>query len=284
MTDETLKSRKTTEVEQPKKRDKWERLQIAGQLLLPILIAGFGFYITNQDKAYQEQKLKTERVMNLLDHLANKEEKPNLVALAVLSYFQQRNEVNDDLVDAVTGAATSSGSSPKVVKESEIFLKNIVNSNASDTTKANAEKGLDKISNDKSAKKLSKPVSSNSNISFGESATKSIDAPATNSLVTVYLHYLKDTNSDLVSKIQTKLKEQKINAPGIEGVLKVRNQTQIRYFAGGANTNSDLLKIQDVLKSLGIEDPKPIDISDNYPNSDAKPRVYEIWLGTNDNK
>jgi hypothetical protein len=278
----TTDENKTLKVNEPdvaKKRDKWDKAQIVGQLLLPLVIALVGISFTYYqsktaeakaiaDKDVEEKRHKTERVTNLLDHLASDKEKANLLALKVIEYLNQKGEIDSDLVSSITGSLGGSGEkSDKVIESSTETLANVAKQSKSADTQKAAKENLTELTKNEDAK-----VS----LSAIKSLEKVDEQAVINLSARVYLHVLKGTSPERAQLLKKQLEEKGLVVPGIEMVDAVPNQTELRYFVG--SDESDLSKINQIMNGLALNANK-VDLSSRYPSSRIRPRHYEIWLG-----
>ncbi|MGI8638593.1 MAG: hypothetical protein ACR2MG_01355 [Pyrinomonadaceae bacterium] len=281
MNPETPNKKETTnenESAKPKQRDRWDKMQLIGQLLLPIMIALVGISFTyyqsktaderqKADKTREEERQKTDRVTNLLDHLASDKERANLLALKVIEYLNKKGEIDAELVSSVTGTLGGGERSDKVVESSTETLAQVANESPNQETKQTAKNNLQELTENKNAKVA---------LSALKSLAK-VDKRATVNLpARVYLHILKGTSREQAETLENKLEGNNLNVPGIDSVDTVPNRNELRYFFG--SNQEDIEKITRIMKELNISITS-VDLSSRYPNSPMRPRHYEIWFG-----
>ncbi len=266
----------TTEPEKPKPRDKWERAQIIGQLLLPIVIAFAGIIIARQDKINQEENLQADRVTTMLEHLGSEQKIERDLARKVVVHLANSGKIPPEIVPALveTNAEQVEKKTDDEIQSSTDSLATVATQSENSETKVEAKGSLVNLT-----------TTTNRRVALASTTSlNKIDATSANALpARVYLQVQKDASRELATILQARLKDASLLAPGVEGVNQVPDKTEIRYFKGGSNTDADLAAITNVLTALGIKDAKLVDLSARYPNSPARPRHYEIWLGNNTN-
>ena len=268
-----------SESEKPKRRDGWDKAQITGQLLLPIVVASVGVLFTycqneraqerqKADKEIELERQKTDKVTNLLKHLASKEEKENLLAIQVIEYLGKTEQGSPELIAALIGVIKGGNTSEKVISAAADKLVSVANESKDPKVRQEVKESFEKA--------VSTEQNSQAALNFAKSLAKVDEQAATNLPARVYLHILRGASREQAENLEKQLEANGLNVPGIDSVDAVPNQNELRYFYG--SNQDDLIKITRIMSGLGIKT-NTVDLSRRYPNTKIRPRHYEIWFG-----
>jgi len=251
-------------------KDSWSKTQI----LLPLVIALVGGIFTysqhqsdvnrlKQDKVESEsrlaqqeknevEKLKADRAITLLKHLSSDNERERFLALKFCGHLISKEQFPLEMLEVLEQIRTDDKNPENQKAARDSLVK------GAQTTVKTAQQ----------------------NIAIQRAAANVAPEIINNLPARIYLQFQREMPRDQAEEIEKMLEAKGWNVPGIEAVNQVPSQNELRYFAGGNNTDADVQNIVQILKGLNIE-VKTVDLSKNYPNSKTRPRHYEIWLSKN---
>lgn len=229
------------------KKDVWDRMNIIagiiGAILIPTALFFASHSISESEKQNTVLQARATNMMGLIQHLSSSNEKERIIASEVALSMSKNNQLPSELIPTIARLATEDKSS----EVAQVSTQTII-----------------------SAAKQSSPLKE-----IAQDAFKGIKPR-------VYFHIpndtLKETAVDISKRLQKTSSDQdlEILVPSID-VRKGPRANEIRFFKG--NEKDEAIKIQNKLKSLGVN-AKLVDLSSTYENTNGiRPLHFELWYG-----
>ncbi len=265
-----------------------ERLiNVTGSILVPILLAGFGFYFTFQqrqietqrqleqqrieerranelrerDEFFQRQQREIEDIRQLIELFTHQEDNKRRMGVDLFEYLvsearipKEFQQVLEDYAKSLSRQAALPPSPPK--KKSK----------ADETTETDIEP--------------SQPVESTAT-SFADQVAQAAKQAKASIRPRVYFHIsdaLQRPDAERVKQMieQFEIGGQLVVVPGIDGRVQGPGKTKFRFFR--TNEAQEARKIFERLKQI-IGDVEIEDLSRAYADAKIRPRHYELWFG-----
>lgn len=234
----------------PEQRDRWSKLDIIAGILTPILIFSFGTIISIQQHRSDEAQKIADRVADLVKSLNSDRPNEQLTAIALLRLEKQRhpNEVPDELLSRAVPVLVNLAVNDRNAQVSQ-QAQQLVSEVATNIAQADPSVAQ---------------------------ATQNVTNELKNIPARVYIQIGDEKQSDAAKAIQSKLRENDFNVPGIERVGNVPRATEVRYFRNDEKDEAN--RIVALLLSSNVPDAQAKYISGFENSKTLRPRQYEIWF------
>jgi hypothetical protein len=245
-------------------RDKWAKAEIiigaVAGILLPVMVGIVGGVYTyiqdkhndaslEQEHENEEVRRRADRATTLLKHFASDSPRERLLAIKVAEQLAKEKQLPGELVPVIVEIAKDDKSSDVSGAATEAAAKTTEVTTVSSTGK-----------------------------------TEVVQSTAQESLAKlpprVYIHVRNEDQRSKAEQLAARLQEAGFLVPGIQKVATGPNNSELRFFAGSEQADTDVLI--KTLAELGLK-VNPVDLSNRFKNSTSsiRPRHYELWIDAN---
>ncbi len=230
-----------------KNRDFWSKIEVVskiiGAILIPLTIFLVGQKFNEEKEIANKNQRDFQNTIELLKLCNSENDKLRLSGFNYAEYLQRKNLLDEELIPILSRVQSEEKNSETAIKTGEVFEK----------IKSNFDKNP--IVND-------------------------LDSD----LVTrVYFHINQENQRGNANRLKSFLESKRndfkngLNVPGIELKDYSFQISQLRVFKKEEIELAN--KIADVVNKFERISIQVVDLSERYPNSNIRPRHFEIWLG-----